>query len=42
VLKDFEKVVRRRKGKPEYAQDNLDICELADEETKAKIIALLL
>jgi quinol monooxygenase YgiN len=42
VLKDFEKVVRRRKGKLEYEQDNLDICELADEETKAKIIALLL
>jgi hypothetical protein len=42
VLRGFEEVVRRRKRNPDYEQDILDICELADEETKAKIIALLL
>jgi hypothetical protein len=42
VLRGFEEVVRRRKRNPDYEQDILDICELADEETKAKIVAMLL
>jgi hypothetical protein len=42
VLRGFEKVVKRRKENPDYEQDILDICELADEETKAKIIGMLL